>query len=190
MFKKTALAATLILAVIVGGGLRKAPAQDSNAGKADHEEKAVTPNERPERPPVNAYRLDFSIYEIEDGKKINTRQYSTILNGDDTGGEIKIGTRVPAEGKQGEFQYLDVGTSITSRMSERGGQLQLFVHAEISNFALPEQGQGNNSRPILRQLKIGASTLVLLGKPMILGSADDPNSKRTFQLEVTVTKLR
>jgi hypothetical protein len=28
------------------------------------------------------------------------------------------------------------------------------------------------------------------GKPMVIGSVDDPDSKRTFQLEVTVTKLR
>jgi hypothetical protein len=43
---------------------------------------------------------------------------------------------------------------------------------------------------VIRQLKINASTLVLLGKPMVVGIVDDPNSKRQFQLEVTVTKLR
>ena len=181
MFKKMVVAAALILTLTVVGGTRKAAAQDSSAPKA------APAAERP----VEAYRLDFSISEFEDGKKINTRQYSTILNGDDAGGEIKIGTRVPAEvNKQGEFQYLDVGTSISSRMSDRRGQLELFVHAEISNFAIPEQAQGSSSHPVLRQFKIGASTLVLLGKPMLLGSVDDPNSKRQFQLEVTVTKLR
>jgi hypothetical protein len=30
----------------------------------------------------------------------------------------------------------------------------------------------------------------VLGKSIIIGSADDPNSRRQFQLEVTVTKLR
>jgi hypothetical protein len=178
MFKKMVVAAALILTLTVGGGIRKAVAQDSSAPKA------APAAEKP----LEAYRLDFSISEFEDGKKINTRQYSMNLNGDD-GNEIKIGTRVPAEVKQGDFQYLDVGTSISGRMSDRRGQLELFVHAEISNFAIPEQAQGN-SRPVLRQFKIGASTLVLLGKPMLLGSVDDPNSKRQFQLEVTVTKLR
>ena len=52
--------------------------------------------------PLNAYRLDFSVNEIEDGKKINTRQYSMNLNADDAN-EIKIGTRVPVESKQGEI---------------------------------------------------------------------------------------
>jgi hypothetical protein len=190
MFKKTVIAAVLILTLSAGGALRRASAQDSSAGKTAHEpEKAAAGNEHAEKPPVSAYRLDFSVNEIEDGKKMNTRQYSMNLNGNDSG-DIKIGTRVPAEVKGGEFEYLDVGTSISSRMHEQAGQLELFVHAEISNFAIPDQAQGNSSRPVLRQLKIGASTLVLLGKPMLLGSVDDPNSKRQFQLEVTVTKLR
>jgi len=30
----------------------------------------------------------------------------------------------------------------------------------------------------------------LPGKPMVVGSVDDPNSKREFQLEVMVTKLK
>jgi hypothetical protein len=70
-----------------------------------------------------------------------------------------------------------------------GNDLLLNVRGEISNFALPEQ-QGQPVRPVLRQLNINASTLAVLGKAMIVGSVDDPNSKRQFQLEVTVTKLR
>jgi hypothetical protein len=33
-------------------------------------------------------------------------------------------------------------------------------------------------------------TLALPSKPMVVGSVDDPNSKRQFQLEVMVTKLK
>jgi len=45
-------------------------------------------------------------------------------------------------------------------------------------------------RPVLRQLKIESSTIGIPGKPLIIGSVDDPGSKKQFQLEVTVTKLR
>jgi hypothetical protein len=178
MFKKTVAASTLILALLVGGVLRKASAQDSIASKATLDsEKAV-----------NAYRLDFSVNEFEDGKKINTRQYSMNLNADDSN-EIKIGTRVPVESKQGEFTYLDVGTSIWCRLGERANGLPISVRAEISNFAMPDQ-QAQQARPVLRQLSIRASTLAQVGKPIVVGSVDDPNSKRTFQLEVTVAKLK
>jgi type II secretory pathway component GspD/PulD (secretin) len=104
--------------------------------------------------------------------------------------EIKVGTRVPVEGnKESQMQYVDVGTSIWSRMVERGDSLQLEVRAEISSFANPEQ-EGRSTLPLLRQLHISASTVASPGKPTVVGVVDDPNSKRQFQLEVTVTKLR
>lgn len=138
---------------------------------------------------VHAYRVDFSLNELEDGKKINTRQYSLNVNSDDSN-EIKIGTRVPVEPHQGEFQYMDVGTTVYCQIRERSEGVALTVRAENSNFAIPEQGAGHDARPVIRQLKISGSTLAMLGKAMVVGSMDDPNSKRQFQLEVTVTRLK
>src|ERR1700726_4368257 len=164
MFKKMLVTATLILA-LTAAGISLASAQDSSSPKATPEtEKAV-----------NAYRLDFSVNEFEDGKKINTRHYAMNLNAEDAN-EIKIGTRVPVESKQGEFQYLDVGTNIWCRIGERANGLPLSVRAEISNFAMPDQ-QAQQARPVLRQLSIRASTVAQLGRPTVVGSVDDPNSK-------------
>lgn len=178
MFKKAVVTAALVLALTIAGGVCKATAQQNE-----------TENTRKAEKQVNAYRLDFSVNELEDGKKINTRQYSMNLNSDGSN-ELKIGTRVPVESKQGEFQYIDVGTSIWSRIEDRNGVVDLSIRAEISNFANPEQTPGHDMLPLLRQLKISAGTLALLGKPTPVGSVDDPNSKRQFQLEVTVTKLK
>jgi hypothetical protein len=179
MLKKLVVTAAILL--LMRGGVNQTLAQDSSASKAATEAEKT----------VNAYRLDFSVNEIEDGKKINARQYSMNLNAED-GNEIKIGTRVPVEAKQGEFQYLDVGTNIWCRIGERANGLALSVRAEISNFAMPPtpDQQEHANRPVLRQLSIKASTVAQLGKPMVVGSVDDPNSKRQFQLEVTVTKLK
>ncbi|MGB6385944.1 MAG: hypothetical protein WBD25_08935 [Terriglobales bacterium] len=175
------MAGALIIALIVAGGINKVLAQDSSAStKSTTQEPAK---------PLEAYRLDFSINELEDGKKINTRQYSMNLTPNQPQ-DIKIGTRVPVESKQGEFDYLDVGTNISGRLMSRNGQLELIVNTDMSNFAIPEQASGHEAHPVIRQLRIGGSTLVMLGKPMVIGSADDPNSKRQFQVEVTMTKLR
>jgi hypothetical protein len=194
MSKKIVLWSAVILGLVFCGGTRTGRAQETGSSKAaaqtepsaDAKQKAAE-----QRPPEEAYHLDFSVNELEDGKKINSRQYSLNVNTNDGGSEIRIGTRVPVEAKEGEFQYLDVGTNINARISEQRGQMALTVRAEISNFAMPEQGQEkHDSRPVLRELKISGSTLLPLGKPMIIGSVDDPSSKRQFQLEVTVTKLR
>ncbi|PYX81147.1 MAG: hypothetical protein DMG70_20765 [Acidobacteria bacterium] len=168
----------LLLLFIVAWSVPPSFAQKSNPAleRAEASEK-----------PLNAYRLDYAVNEIEDGRKINSRQYSMNLNGGDAN-SIRIGTRVPVETKQGEFQYLDVGTNIWSRVTERENGLGLEVRAEISNFAM--NNQENSVRPLLRQMQINGSTLATVGKPLVIGSVDDPNSKRQFQLEVTATKLR
>jgi len=143
----------------------------------------------------SAYRLDFTVSELEDGKKVNTRQYSMNSKSGDSN-EIKIGTRVPVEtNRQGEFQYLDVGTNIWCRlrdaadMTSLGNNVLLNVKADITNFAMPEQ-QGQRVQPVIRQLRIESSTIGMPGKPLLVGTVDDPNSKRQFQLEVVVTRLK
>jgi hypothetical protein len=183
MRKALAVFTIAILGFMIGSRATTV-AQDSAAKP----EMNAKPSKRAEKP-VHAYRVDFSLNELEDGKKINTRQYSVNVNSDESN-EIKIGTRVPVESKEEEFQYLDVGTNVWCRIEERSDGVALSVRAENSNFAIPDQGTGHDARPVIRQLKISGSTLALLGKPMIVGSMDDPNSKRRFQLEVTVTKLR
>lgn len=162
-----------------------------------------TPKADPAEKPVHAYRLDFSLNELEGEKKINSRHYSLSLDVTGERQEVKIGTRVPvaaatsassgsAAGTQ--FQYLDLGTHIWCSMKEHGDQLELQAGAEISNIDAGS-GTGRESGdvtnlPILRQIKISGSTVVLPGKPNLIGSVDDPTSNRQFQLEVTVTKLK
>ena len=145
--KKPAVAAALTLMLVVSATFRTSTAQESAQA-----EKAP-----------NAYRLDFSVSELEDGKKINSRQYSMNVKSPESN-EIKI-------------------------VASLGNNVILNVRAELSNFAVPEQ-QGQNMRPTIRQMKIESSTVATVGKSMVIGSVDDPNSKRQFQLEVTVTKLR
>ena len=141
------------------------------------------------RPAAIPYHLEFALVELQDGKRINTRHYSMNLNGD-YNDQIKIGTRVPVETNKTDFQYIDVRTEIWSRLEMHENSLVLQVRAEISNFALPDQASHPGDRPILRQLSIHGSTVPTLGKAVIIGSLDDPNSNHQFQLEVTTTKIQ
>ena len=171
----------LVLGVCLGWNIRPATAQSPEdvsrkiAGDLDRDQAA--------------YRLDFSLHELEDGKKINSRQYSLNLLQGVQWQDLKIGTRVPVEMKQGEVQYLDVGTKISARLQEIKSALELDVVAELSNFTSADQEQ-KSRMPLLRQLRISGATIVTSGKPMLIGSVDDPTSKRQFQLEATVTRLK
>ncbi len=111
--------------------------------------------------------------------------------------DIKIGTRVPVVSASSlsvpasQWQYLDVGTNIWAQLQDRGGECVLIVHADVSNLDTSNDSEhAGGSPPIVRQIKISGSTLLVVGKPILIGSMDDPNSKRQFQLEVTVTQLR
>jgi hypothetical protein len=149
-------------------------------------DQSKTNSENPAKP-VHAYRVDFSIHELEDGKKINTRHYSMDLNSGPWSG-IKIGTRVPVSPSQGTFQYVDLGTNIDCELTDEGEDVSLDVRSDFSNLASPEEQ--HSTQPIIRQIKINGRTVTSLGKPVIIGSVDDPNSNRQFQLEATVTRLK
>ena len=147
--------------------------------------------------PVQSYRLDFSFNEAADGKVLNTRHYSMNLTAGNSD-EIKIGTRVPVSSASSsspsapaQYEYLEIGTNIWSQLREHGDELILVVKGEISNLDV-ETGEHSGAMlpPVVRQIKINGSTLLVVGKPIMIGSVDDPNSKRQFQLEVTITRLR
>lgn len=185
--------AVWILALSLFGGLSLAHAQEEN--KQGSQENAK--HESPEKS-VHAYQIDFSVQELEDGKKINSRHYVVDVNSGDWN-HTKIGTRVPIVTSQfpnsgpnspvsQEFKYMDVGSSIECRLAEQGNDLALSVRSEFSNFTAP--GEMHSAQPIVRQMNITGSTLTSAGKPTIIGVVDDPNSNREFRLEATVTKLR
>jgi len=145
---------------------------------------------------VQPYRLDFSFNEMADGKIVNTRHYSMNLSTGNSD-EIKIGTRVPVSSRSTlnqtaptEYQYLDVGTSIWAQLRDYGEDSLLVIRGEVSNLDMETGERAGLSPPVVRQIKINGDTLLVVGKPIVIGSLDDPNSKRQFQLEVTVTKLR
>lgn len=166
------------------------PANGSNRPSGEQREKSIQP-----------YRLDFSLNEIENGKIINSRHYSlnlTVENSD----ELKIGTRVPVVSGRTEaasaeqFQYLDLGTNVWAAIKERAGELQLQVRTETSSTkhedvdVYPRAPHTAFTPPIISQIMITGTTLLVTGKQMIIGKVDDPYSNRQFQLEVTASKLR
>ena len=176
---------TLLSAILLGliiSAPAPAIAQEA-AASARQEEKSVKP---PEKPPVT-YRLDFAINELDNGKKINTRRYSQIQVEDYQFRDLKIGSRVPVDTGEG-FQYMDIGTNISTRLYPQANELMLDVKAQISNIAGVGE-ESKSSRPIVRQVVISGSMTLIPGKPLVIGSVDDPSSTHTFQLELTATKI-
>jgi hypothetical protein len=192
MHRRTLLLATSLLLIVFGFHTMAAQEENkaANDAGAKNEDHAMTG-----KPgltggaigPMHPYRVDFVITELEDGRKVNSRRYSMVLNAGNWN-EIKIGTRVPVSPTTGSFQYIDLGTSINCKLIESGDDLAIDVHSDFSNISGPEEQ--HSSQPVIRQVRLSGNTLVSSGKPAVIGIVDDPNSNRQFQLEATATKLR
>jgi hypothetical protein len=168
--------ASVVLFISAAAGPRGL-AQDSNAPKP-------APATQPDS--SHAYRADFTLTETEDGKKVDSRQYSFSFGTNGSGG-VSIGTRVPTSTKtDGTIAYLDATTYINGHMSERPWPM-LDVNCNVTSVV---PGQDTSRPPVLRTLSISNSTLLMLGKQMLVGMADDPNSKAQFELDVTITQTK
>jgi hypothetical protein len=141
-----------------------------------------------------AYRVDFKLYELEDGKRINQREYSlitTAMNRYSGDGRIKIGTRVPITTSEKQIQYMDVGLDLLCRLAYEDEKLWGTFDVNISSFALPEQSADPRSggNPILRTTHQNVETTLTPGKSMVLTTIDDLSSKKRMHIEVIATKL-
>ena len=135
--------------------------------------------EAPARPehPRTSFRLDYQIYELEGGKRVNERSYTQLVN-EGGSGNLRVGSRVPIPAGEKGVQYMDVGLRINSRISEKEpGDVVLDADVDVSSFAIPEQADLKTS-PVVRTLSQSVSTHPPLGRPTILSSVDDVNSKK------------
>jgi len=143
---------------------------------------------------IPTYKMAFIIYELQDGKKINQRDYSLLVEANDRGANtLKIGTKVPIDAGNGGMTYADVGFELRCSAAETvNNKLAVSVDMTVTNFAIPEQNtdpRTAGSRPVLRGVTQRISAVVNPGKPQILTSMDDVNSTKRMQVELTATKV-
>ena len=149
---------------------------------------AQEPKPQPTAPKA-AWKMDFTVSELEAGKPINERHYSIMMLGQ--GREsIRAGNQVPivtTVNNTTTTQYMDVALSLDCQVGEtRDGVTPVRVVFEISSLPGTQSGGDN---PITRFVK-GSSNFVLTpGKKEVVITADDVNSKRQYQVTFLATKL-
>jgi hypothetical protein len=168
-----------------GKSTSEQPAKSDSAVKKDAPEKELAPEA--------FYKLAFNISEIEDGKRVNQREYSMVSrNNDGRPVSIKATTRVPINSPEKQIQYLDAGLDIRCfAPREVAGKVAVNCDVVISNFVVPDQSTEarNSVGPVLRTTNTSAWAVVTLGKPTVMSIIDDVNSKKRIQIEVTATKI-
>ena len=142
-----------------------------------------------EQKPVVAYRIEFTVREIEDGKRLNSRNYMMLVE-DGAHGMIRVGNRVPIVGGEKGLQYNDVGMNIDCHPRGREDSVALQIGLESSSVVAQEQPPTANTNPVFRQQRSNITSVVTLGKPTLVASMDDVVSNRRYEIEVTATKVK
>jgi hypothetical protein len=137
------------------------------------------------------YHLDFVVKEVEEGRVLNSRSYSTSISTDQRKVTIRAGSRVPVPTGSGSsvFQYMDVGVNVDCNSArDIAGKLALHVVADVSSVDRSDTVAKPDTMPLVRQFKWEADVVVVPGKPTIIFSSDDATSKRKMLVELTAAR--
>jgi len=136
------------------------------------------------------YKLDFQFKELEGGKPVNSRAFSTML-GASVGSNreqatIRAGGRVPIS-TSGGTSFFDLGVNIDARdLRESPTDISVQLSIDISTIAQ----ENASAQPVVRQNKWSGVVLVPTKKATVVFASDDITSKRQFQLEMTATPIK
>ena len=146
--------------------------------------------------PENFYKLSFAIYELEDGKRVNQRDYSMIAKANtNPSPSVRISTRIPIFTEENKMQYIDAGLSLNCNVIDQGApKIQAHCEVNIGGFVQRDQvpesrGNAVASAPVLRNTSSNTWAILTMGKPTVITSIDDINSAKRMQIEVTATKM-
>src|SRR5262249_23081049 len=148
------------------------------------------PAERPEASrSAGSYRLDLLLSESENGKRINTRNYSFVVE-ERKSVRLRQGLRVPVTvGSSAQFQYMDVGLSIDADLGEVATCIHINLSLYESSFST-EQQRSPGGNPVVRQFKNQVQAVIPPGKQTVVSSVEELDSKKRVDIELTATKLR
>jgi type II secretory pathway component GspD/PulD (secretin) len=141
--------------------------------------------------PKKTYRLTYTITEMEAGKRVGVQHFAMIV----TAGQrtlIKQGSRVPiATGSNTDgnsVQYLDIGLVFDATLDQYANGARLRAKVEQSSVAEERSGVGPQD-PVVRQTSLESTSLLLPGKPLVLGSLDIPSSTRHLDIDVMMEPI-
>lgn len=148
--------------------------------------------------PKQFYQLAFGVQELENGRVVNTRSYSmTMATMTQALSLIRAGESIPFftnPGASNQWEQIHVGVNIDCRQLEvTPTGVSLGVKAEINSVMEGHEAdtpRAPASAPVIRQNQWDSFVVLPLKQPTVLFSSDDPASKRTMQLKLTVTPVR
>ena len=147
--------------------------------------------------PRKLYRLTYTVAVLESGKSIGTQHYSLVAS-DGQRTTMKEGDKVPVAtgsfstenaASQTQFTYLDVGMSFDATVNSIANSVSLKTKVEQSSLG-PSTTIAGVAEPVVRQSVLEGVSMATLGKPLMLGSIDVPNSTRHLDIDVMIEQIK
>ena len=155
------------------------------------QEKGKSLSEPTEQKPLQTYRIEFNVREIEGGKRLNSRSYMMMAQDGDWGKvRVSDGVRFQADSNSTLVVSRDVGMSIDCRPREQEDSVALAIHAELTSLAPQTEATPTLPGPFLRTERTEVQSIVTLGKPTLVAGMDDVVTNRRYEIEVTATKVK
>ncbi len=172
-------------------------------------EKLIADLDKPRPEDIASYKLEFAISEVENGKKINTRYYTILVQRGSSERSVPkssfrsgarvpvaVGTFQPAASGSGinplvntQFEYREVGVSIDCRLWGTGADLTLASNLEVNTLG-GSQNIGGLSQPITRSSRADLTSAISPGKPTLIGALDTADGSRRIEIEVTASPVK
>jgi type II secretory pathway component GspD/PulD (secretin) len=147
--------------------------------------------------PHKTYRLTYTITELDAGKTLGTEHIAmVVVDGQRT--TVKQGDKVPVatgsysadnNSAQTQFTYLDIGLNFDATLSALENGAILKTKVEQSSLGTPST-IANVTEPVVRQTVLEGNTFLTLGKPVMIGSIDVPNSTHRFDIAVVMDPIK
>ena len=147
--------------------------------------------------PHRLYRLTYTVAVLESGKSIGTQHYSLVAS-DGQRTTMKEGDKVPVAtgsfstenaASQTQFTYLDVGMNFDATVNSVTNGVSLKTKVEQSSLG-PSTTIAGVAEPVVRQSVLEGVSMATLGKPLMLGSIDVPNSTRHLDIDVMIEQIK
>jgi hypothetical protein len=186
-------ARVLMLAVIAltSLGLSSARAQD----KPKPEDRAL---------PATPLKVQIVFTEFEGDKKVKSLPYTMVFaagsHRDAEVAKLRVGSRIPVlAGKNGEFQYVDIGTNLDCRaehledgryglkLSLERSWVQAEVHLGADQPAGTSGGGGDYSQPVIGGYRTDSYLIARDGQTVETTVATDPLNGKQLKIELTLT---
>jgi type II secretory pathway component GspD/PulD (secretin) len=144
--------------------------------------------------PRKVYKLTYTVTEMDGSRKISSQRFVEMASGGQRV-TLKDGAKIPVvtgkfnestQAAETQMTYLDIGMNFDSTLQPVEGGVEMSWKVERSSVADEKPAAGAPQDPTIRQVVLAGVSGVKLGKTVMLGSADVPDSTRRMEVEAMV----